>query len=274
MKNTVWTYWENPKGVSDEPAYITLCRWTMLHNLHSSTLVAVNPENLDKYLPGMTSRLEGVQAHARGRLDKAKRIVKGDTRSLAIKCDVIRAHLLKLYGGFYIDSDAIVLNDLKPYFDLLDQYEFAIVKRASHGKSHVSVNFYGSRPFGELISRYTAAQTDAISRRKIFDFTGLGDTTLNPIVDDHQDGIYYIPEREVQAVTYEESEAMLLSRDLTPEDVIKGNESVFMLYKGIFQNQLKGISLQDLYYGDMLVSRVYRRALPEEKFKQYLNSAF
>jgi hypothetical protein len=274
MKNTVWTYWENPKGVTREPAYITLCRWTMLHNLRSSTLVAVTPENLDKYLPGMTARLAGVQAHARGRIDSLRRLFKGDTRSLAIKCDVIRAHLLKLYGGFYIDSDAIILGDLCHYFRLLEKHEFAIVKRASHGKSHVSVNFYGSRPFGKVINHYTSSQTAAVAKDKVFDFTALGDVTLNPITHEYEGEICNIPEREIQAVTYEESDTLLLSTTLQPEDVLKGHESVFMLFKGIFQNQLKNSTIEELYYSNILLSKIYRKALPQEKFEEFLRSTF
>lgn len=269
MNNVVWTYWEIPKGVPAEPAYVTLCRWTMLHNLRASCLVCVTPGNLDQYLPGMTAQLAGVQAHDRGRMDRLRRLFRGDPRSLAIKCDILRANLLMAHGGIWIDADAVVLNDLSRYHELLQRKEFFIVKRESHGKSHVSVNFYGSRPGATIISRYVDAQRRQYQQRSSFDFTAMGDVTLNPIVEELPELATLVPEREVQPVTFEESEAKLLSRTLEPDDVLTGQESVFMLYHGIFKQQLRGQSIEQLYRGDLLVSKIFRRALPEPAFRSF-----
>lgn len=266
MKNVVWVYWENPKGVHQEPPYITLCRWTMLHRLRDSALVVVTPQNLDAYLPGMSNRLRHVQAFAFGRLHKFQRLLRGDPRSLAIKCDVIRAHLLRRYGGIYIDSDALLLDDLTRYFQLLQTRQFFIARRESHGKRHVSVNFYGARAESPVIQAYTDAQMRQIDANEEFDFTALGDVTLNPIVERLEESVEFIPEREVQPVTYEEAETTLLSQRLNVDDVLSGNEAVVMLFKGIFQNQLKDWSIDKLYAGDILLSKIIRRALPEAVF--------
>lgn len=274
MKNAVWTYWENPKGVKNEPAYITLCRWTMLHNLKNCCLISVTPENLDKYLPGMSKKSSDISAHNLGRIDKFIRFFKGDPRSLAIKCDLIRAHLLKHYGGIYIDSDAIILSDISHYFELLEEHGFIIIKRSSHGKSHVSINFYGSIAQHNVICEYTNEQNNRLNKTRTFDFTDLGDVALNPIANKLKREIYFIPEREIQVVTFEESEKILLSKSVTPSELLNGNESVFMLYNGIFKSQLKGWTIRELYDSDYLVSKIFRRALPEQTFNSYYERLF
>lgn len=241
----------------------------MLYRLRNSALVVVNPGNLDAYLPGMTAKLDGVEAFAFGRLHKVQRLFRGDPRSLAIKCDVIRAHLLRQYGGIYIDSDALLLDDLDRYFSLFDQHEFFIVKRSSHGKSHVSVNFYGSRPGSSIITMYTDRQMAKLAQGRVFDFTAMGDGTLNPIADEYKERIKVIPEREVQPVTYEEAEQILLSTELGVDDVIKNKGAVFMLFKGVFRKQLKYWTVEDLYRGEILLSKVIRRALPEQEYRRY-----
>lgn len=245
----------------------------MLHNLVDSCLVSVTPENVDKYLPGISDKLRGVRAHHRGRLDKLHRIFKGDPRNLAVKCDIIRAQLIKKYGGIYIDSDAIVLRDFNQYFEILAEREFLIMRRESHNKSHVSIGLYGAQEQTEIISRYAEQQLRSISTRKIFDFTELGEVMLTPIIEPLESKVHFIPESEIQPITHEDSHEKMLSAEIEPEDVLNGNEAVFMLFHGIFKNALKSQSIEQLYYGNNLVSKVFRRALPEEVFKSFMLGA-
>ncbi|OJF68807.1 hypothetical protein BK026_08395 [Alteromonas sp. V450] len=94
MNNRLWLFWNNPNN-RKEPAYVTLCKWAVLHNWSDSNPIFLNEGNIEDYLPGIRSKVEGIQVNVKGRLDRLSRKFKHNPLNEAVKCDVYRANILK-----------------------------------------------------------------------------------------------------------------------------------------------------------------------------------
>ena len=98
----VWVYWENIKR-DTFPTYISLC----IDNLYKKTkdtdykVIYLNENNIREYLPNLRKDF--------------------DNLLIAQKTDYYRIALLEKYGGVWIDADVIVMNNLKPIFDKLEE---------------------------------------------------------------------------------------------------------------------------------------------------------
>jgi hypothetical protein len=261
------------KGVVRPPAYIELSRWTMLHNLKDCNLAIVTPDNVEMYLPGVTNLIKDIQIDVLGRADRFKRRFKSDSRkNLAVKTDVIRALLLQKYGGLYIDADAIVFKDLTYYFDLIAEKGFAGVKRSSEGKDHMSVNFYGSERNGLLINEYVKAIKKILSERSEFAYNDLGGQLLTSVYVNNSANATIVEEKEVQPVTFEHARSVFPSTEIEVDARLEDDQKIMMLFNGPFHNELKDLSIDELYYSNTFVGKCFRRALPESIFSDFYDS--
>jgi len=100
-KKVVWVYWENVKR-DTFPTYISLC----LKNLFNKSkgkyeVIYLNESNIREYLPELRNDF--------------------DNLLIAQKTDYYRIALLYKYGGIWIDADIILMKDLQPIFDKLDE---------------------------------------------------------------------------------------------------------------------------------------------------------
>jgi len=270
MKKTVWIYWENLHKNKPEPAYVTLSRLTMLENLTECNLNIVTPDNLEKYLPGINSLIGKIEVDIKGRVDRFTRKYTKNRKNLAVKCDIIRAFLLHRYGGIYIDSDSIVFDDLSAYFDQLEEKEFIIARRNSHGKNHCSVGFYGSQPYSKVITHYVQEITNKLKNSSEVSYNDLGAAMLTPIVDKHIETVGILPESEIQPITFEDAQEVFIDKSIPLEQVFPESQKVFMLFNGPFANELKNTSIEELYSSDYFISRVFRKAITAEKFQQFI----
>ena len=99
-KKYIWTYWENINR-DKTPTYIQLCFLTMLKYLGKYKLIILNEKNIIKYLPNLRQNFGNLH--------------------IAQKVDYYRIALLQKYGGIWLDADIIVVKDLKPIFDKLEE---------------------------------------------------------------------------------------------------------------------------------------------------------
>jgi len=240
----------------------------MLENLTDCNLNIVTPDNIEKYLPGINNLIGNIEVDVKGRLDRFKRNFSKNRKNLAVKCDVIRAFLLQRYGGIYIDSDAIILDDLSCYFEKLKEKEFIIARRSSHGKNHCSVGFYGCQANSKIISDYVEQIKHTLKNNNEVSYNDLGAALLTPIVDKHIDTVEILPESEVQPVTFEDARTVFIDKDVPLTDILPENQKILMLFNGPFANELKNITIDSLYYSDYFISRVFRKALPKEEFQR------
>jgi len=269
MKNPVWLYWESYNNKT-EPAYITLCRWTMLHNWSDANLIFLNPQNIDSYLPGISKHVSNIQVDVKGRLDLAMRKFKPNPVNLAVKCDVIRANLLNTYGGFYVDISSVALKPINNYFDLLDNNKsFFISQRQSHNKSHYPVGFYGCNKNSLIIKQYTKTINNLVNSKKTFHYNELGASALEPIVNAHIEQATILDENEFIPITFEDANEVYLRTDIDLKDLIAPNTSIFKLLSNPFKTSFSTLSIYDLYHSKTLVGKVFRHALPQKVFDNY-----
>jgi hypothetical protein len=251
-QRNIWLYWEHRPGVSIEPPHVRLCRKAIYRHAGNATVHLVTPENLYDYLPDFPKKAENI------------RVKNSNDSSIALKCDVIRAMLLKKYGGLYLDSDTIPLKPMGNIFNHFQEYDFVGMQCETHGDNHIPVGVYGSRLNGVVLSEYVAGIRrklffKILIRRK-FGWTSLGQSILTRVVNRHRELCHLWPENLVQPITYHRQK-LFSSTEIEPEDIIPPDALFFTLYHSVFETELAGITEDELLRGNMLVSKVFRQAL-------------
>jgi len=105
-KPKIFLYWENKKGSTKRPEYLDLCFDTIVkHCSNSFEIVLLNEKTIHDYLPNLREDLD---------------------RKLSIpqKTDYFRFKLLHKYGGIWLDTDTIIMQDLMPLFKNLEKYDY------------------------------------------------------------------------------------------------------------------------------------------------------
>jgi hypothetical protein len=242
----------------------------MLENLTDCNLNIVTPDNIEKYLPGINNLIGNIEVDVKGRLDRFTRKFTKNRKNLAVKCDVIRAFLLQRYGGIYIDSDAIIFDDLTCYFEKLESKEFIIARRDSHGKKHCSVGFYGCQANSKIINEYVEQISNKLNQKNEVSYNDLGAALLTPLVDKHINTVEILPESEIQPITFEDARQVFTDKKIPLIEVFPENQKIFMLFNGPFANELKNITIENLYNSDYFISRAFRKAIPIKAFLKFI----
>lgn len=145
----IWMYWENKNGYR-KPKYLNLCYQTVIkHNKSNFKIIHLNEKNIYDYLPNL----------------------RKDLNQLLIpqKVDYIRIKLLHEYGGIWIDYDTIVMRNLMPIIQKLENYDFVGFGCTGHfctnGNMRPSNGVMASRK-GSLLMRYVLKDLDAKLNRK------------------------------------------------------------------------------------------------------------
>ena len=89
-----------------KPEYLNLCYETVVKNCEQSfTINLLNEKTVYNFLPNLRRDLDQYM-------------------SIPQKTDLIRLSLLHKYGGIWVDSDTIVIRDLKPLWDKTKKHEY------------------------------------------------------------------------------------------------------------------------------------------------------
>lgn len=99
-KPIIWSYWENKPGVQ-RPEYINLCFDTFYKHNAGFDIRILNEKTVYDYLPNLRKDINQL--------------------SLAHKCDYVRILLLHNYGGIWLDADTIVMRNLMPIINKLNE---------------------------------------------------------------------------------------------------------------------------------------------------------
>ena len=153
MTLPVWMYWEGPR-----PEWIEACQQTVRANAPEVRLIT--PLDFD-------------------RLRTIDRDIDLSTLCTAHRADFIRAFLLAQHGGIWIDSDCVVLRDLQPLLDLLEQYEFIGYKER---QGYVSNNFMGAPHGSTILSRYYQHVCEILRSRRQLSWLSLGSYALTQTI--------------------------------------------------------------------------------------------
>src|SRR5262245_22328747 len=98
MSVPVWIYWEGPR-----PEWISWCHQTI--RAHAKDVRLLSPEDFDS-------------------LRDRDRDIDLSPLSILHRSDYIRAFLLHRFGGLWVDSDCLVMQDLEPWLNRLEDFEF------------------------------------------------------------------------------------------------------------------------------------------------------
>ena len=97
----LFAYWELKPGHDKIPDYISLCFESMRKNGYLFNLTILNEKTVHDYLPNIRTDINELP--------------------LALKTDYIRVALLHKFGGLWLDADTIMITNMQPVVDLLNQ---------------------------------------------------------------------------------------------------------------------------------------------------------
>lgn len=268
----LWLYWETAAG-QRLPPHIAICRSIIEYRCSDLSIRLVTPENLSLYLPELHPNIHQITEVDTGAI------------SLGTKTLFIRAFLLEKFGGLYIDSDSIPLRSLASLFELIEQRGFLAIRRTSAPRRHISVGLLGARPENAVIRGYAAQLREHLVARTAYKWTEMGSELITPIVDADLSHSTILPEEYAHPVVAEK-QWMFLVKDLEPADIVRAEAFIVMLFHRPFTGPSKAIpgygipaspkgwlhnwGLEDLYYGDILLSKLFRLALPRQEFQTRL----
>ena len=153
-KPIIWGYWENKPG-KIRPSYLDLCLDTFdKYNKNSFNIIILNEKTVYDYLPNLRKDLNNF--------------------SLAHKSDYIRIKLLYTYGGIWLDIDTIVMRNLMPIIDKLNEgYDYV-----GFGCSYENCD-NNQTGFPKPSNQAMASKKDSILMKRVLE-------KLDKFVDEHQ----------------------------------------------------------------------------------------
>ena len=160
-KYSIWMYWEN-KQHTKKPPYLDLCFETIKkHNKSYFNVILLNETTVYNYIPELRTDLDS-------------------KLSIQQKTDYIRIKLLYLYGGIWVDSDTIAMNNFKQITEKLNNYDF--VGFGCHykdctrgGYPHPANWVMASRKHGIFMKEYVKHADIILDRNRSLDnYFGIG----------------------------------------------------------------------------------------------------
>ncbi len=183
----VWLYWES-RGGKTEPPHVAFCRQTA-ERRSGVPVEIVTPESLRDYLPGLSSNIDRI-VHE----DRPQRPCIG------IKSAFVRAFILERYGGLFLDSDALVLQDLHQVFDAIEKHGFVCTEHNTPRGRFIPNSFLGSVAGGELIRMYAEHLRYELQRRSKFNREEVTLGALTPLVNGNPQASYVYPDEQIPSL--------------------------------------------------------------------------
>lgn len=228
-------FWEGPK-----PARIRLCEETVkLHCKANFDLLLLNYSNVFDYIDPS---------------DKvARKIIESEKIHVAHKADFIRTVVLYETGGFWIDSDYIVLRDFSHFTKFVKKRDFAGTtsffccanrsRTVKFWRKAIEKKLLGSNPPGFDDSRYLEP-SEAVYKYKHWKyFAGITREMIRPI-SFRPYGI-----------------KKLYSKDVAMRDIITKKTCAVTIWNSLVPEWFKKLNRKEILEGDWLISKLYRKGL-------------
>lgn len=237
------------------PPYIDLCIKLMQRKL-GSDFALYERESFIREFPEVREDIWKLQ-HANGRVDHTH----------AMRSDYIRAQILYHKGGFWIDADAIVVNNFLP--DLVSMFEVEkydyIARRNEVG--WFSMNFMGTRKGGMIIDHFIYKQDDMLDEvmneppYTIDAGSKFGSRLLTSVIKDLVPGYCYtVPEELVCPINFKGHEN-LFNTHLMPEDFNLEKIYCFQMFNRAFPDSVRQMSQDEFLSKPWFVSKLMRKLL-------------
>ena len=200
----IYSYWEG-----DMPAFISMCR-EILWNRHSSMFKLAVPSSYFD-LP------------------------------INLKVDYMKAKTVYDNGGFWIDADMIVMKDLTPIFDMLNDNEYVGIP-----------GFFGARKGAPILGRWINAMDSLIARGNLT-FSDL----IQPLLHDPEFKEFEPLTRAMICPIYHTESNKFF--DVAHEDY--GDPYIVTLYNSGFPDWFKKMTRNDIMSKNWVISDFFRKAL-------------
>ena len=260
--NYIWLYWENKSGSVEPPKYIQLCHDTVRKHCGSNFVINIlNEKTIHNYVADLRTDVE--------------------TLNIPQKADYYRLKLLYEYGGIWLDSDIIVMKNLTPIINKLNnKHDFVgfgcHFRKCEHSGHPKPANWVmASKPHTEFMRR-CVSECDTIlnnmgpqSLNNNKNYFALGRTLL-------WKQIKYCREN-IKNWDYYHYDSKCLDRDsqyvkirnkrlMSTEDIDSGcaDKSLFIpVYNTApgFPKDFLNLSKDEILKGDLLISKLFRKSL-------------
>ena len=238
-ERNVFLYWDD-KPNTKTPDYILLCRQTILKNCGKDVnVILVNRSNISQYLENIPENLFKI-------------------KEIAHIADYVRVALLVRYGGIWLDSDCILLKNLSPIFDMLNDYEYV---GYCWKPLQPSIGFMASRKDCPLLKEHLDVITDKINKSENFKFSwaALGYDSLWKITPKYKDKIYLFSHEYFSPIHYSKSVNDFSGKN---SKIIMDDCYTVMLFNKMFSNSsISKLTEKQILEGDNLLSNLFKRDL-------------
>lgn len=243
-KATVFSYWQNPRGVAKRAEYLDLCRDTVLRNLDGALEhVEVTEKTIKEFLPDVRDDVALLP-------------------TIAHRADYYRALLVHRYGGYWLDRDCILTTSLAQCQRDLESSRSDFIAVGRPGP-RPSIGFFGGLADCCLLRRYIKGMDDTLnaSQGKGLGWTALGYSILWPI------SVTY------RFHQYEFTQGALVAPGTPKRFFEQGPASSFpemeklskcvlvFLYNAQFPSSFTRLSAAEIMGSDMLIAHLFRAAL-------------
>ena len=226
--NTVWQYWEKKDG-RDIPGYIAYCmeRTRRQCAIDGLKYVLITPENLTKYIPA-------------NKIPNNYYLLE----EIAHRADYVRVAALLYYGGFWVDSDCLIIDSLRPLFDDITKRRNDIVYFDISEKDddvEVQIGLLGSKQFNSIYYKWYTRINTVLKKSVNFDWTAIGGDLLRKIIN---------RDNKSKILCYDQDETTYPLHWTQASDFFKvGNsdylrrdfQPAIMLYNHIFPKEFKNL---------------------------------
>lgn len=175
MTLTIWMYWEGKR-----PPWIEACQRTIF--AHGPDVRLLSAADFD-------------------RLWKSERDIDLNRLYVAHRADFIRAYLLARHGGIWIDSDCIVLRDLRPLAELLQAHEFMGYRNP---QGLVANNFMGARAHSTIAASYYRTVCQVLRSKQPLKWLSLGSHALTDAVHQAEAAWLCLDAKRIEPIAWSE----------------------------------------------------------------------
>jgi Capsular polysaccharide synthesis protein len=207
----VWLYWEG-----ECPDWIRACQDSV--RAHAPDVRLIGPQDFQRLCQEHDDDLDlsGLQ--------------------VAHRADVIRSVLLHRYGGLWVDSDCIVLRDLQPMLDMLEQVGFMAYRER---QGNVANSFMGAKPGNRIAATYHWRVRERLQNPEPFGWLSLGSDLLTRTLEQSEEPWLELPTAWIQPVCWSNPGAFFAQRE--PQDHAAQFDATAWCYM-LSNNMVRGFS--------------------------------
>ena len=216
-KLRIFSYWEGKK-----PEYIEMCQESLVRHCGDDFEIVIMDEN-EPCPNGF---------------------------SINHKTDWIKVEKIFRCGGFWIDADTIVMQNLTPLVRLLKEYSFIGIP-----------GFFGAPRYSRTLKDWRRGMKKLIKteyRRRTLEFSDL----IQPLLKNRRFKEFDPLTKEMICPIYhtgDEFYNFFENRNL--DDFVKPNTFVVTLYNSAFSEQFKNMTRQEILSQNWLISKMFKKAL-------------